>query len=70
MTRLDEIKLVPIVHRAHLHVMAYAFKWFFGFGWQFPFVVMSRKTLDNWTFNACDQAVFQTAQVFRGKILP
>jgi hypothetical protein len=65
-----DIKLAPITHRVHFYVMTQAFKWFRGWGFQLPFVIVSRKKIDNWTFNAIDRAVFHTARVFRGEELP
>jgi hypothetical protein len=64
------IMLVPIANRAYQHVMAQAFKWFWSFRWQIPFVIVSRKKLESWTYNAVDHAVCRTARVFRGEELP
>lgn len=70
MRKQDAIKLVPIAYRVHAYLMAEAFQWFRGWGWRLPFVVMSRSKLDNWTFNAVDQAVYRTARVFLGEETP
>lgn len=65
-----DIRLVPIAHRVHNYQMAKAFQWFFGWTYMLPFVIMSRKRLDSWTWDAVDQAVYRTARVFRGEEMP
>ena len=67
----DNIKLVPIAHRVHERQMAMAHEWF-GWRWmlRLPIVFMRRRTLENWTWDAVDHAVYRTARVFRGEELP
>jgi hypothetical protein len=67
---LGRIRLASIFDRVRADVIARAFRWFVGWTWRLPFVVVTRKNLEGWTDQVVDHAVWRTARVFRGEEAP